>query len=150
MAHSWVRKIPAVTLDGREFPYPYLKRVESTNNALSDQFIQEFTTLVNKTMIENQVKMIFQMGFGGGAVRDKGNDKITGYPHRKAVYSFVYDLFYPSESSMKVAVTCQNKMQNIVDKCYNKDNQEKRLFWGTFGITDITNPTIRRMYYDDE
>lgn len=46
-------------------------------------------------MEENEVKMIFQMGFGGGEMREKGKDNVTGYQHRNAVYNFVYDLFCP-------------------------------------------------------
>lgn len=44
----------------------------------------------------------------------------------------------------------QNQMQTIVNKYYNADGQQKRLFWGSFGITDITDPTIQRMYYNSD
>lgn len=42
-------------------------------------------------------------------------------------------------------------MQAIVDKDFNYDKeQEQRVFWGTFGDTDIRKTTIRDMYYDEK
>jgi len=40
-------------------------------------------------------------------------------------------------------------MQDIADKHYN-DSHERRLFAFTFGDTNISNPDIRKMYYDSE
>jgi len=96
------------------------------------------------------------MGFGGGAMKSKGEEKVNGikvttYPHRDAVWNFVYDLFYEPGAG-ELAASLQSEMQDIVDKYLNTDNQEKRLFWGTFGNaedTDMSKEKVQKMFYDD-
>jgi hypothetical protein len=152
---SFVRKWPSVTMDGREFPYPYEKRVNVTTNALSDEFLNAFVKIIDDVISrENKIHMVVQMGMGGGAYRAKGNNKvgdltITSIPHRNAVYSFVFDLFYENGYKER-AIQLQRDMQGIVDKYFNRDLQERRFFWGTFGDTNISRPNIRSMYYDSD
>jgi hypothetical protein len=103
---------------------------------------------------EPNVKLVFQIGFSGGAFRAKGNDMvgdttITSIPHRESVCSFVFDLFYTPGNEQK-AIDLQNDMQEIVDKYFHNDSHERRYFWGSFGDTNISNPDIRKMYYDNE
>ena len=43
-----------------------------------------------------------------------------------------------------------NDIQGILDKYFHNDSQERRVFWGSFGDTNISNPDIRKMYYDSE
>ena len=64
---------------------------------------------------ESDVKLVFQIGFGGGAIRAKGNDKvgdttITSIPHRDDVFGFVFDLFYTPGNEEK-AIVLQNDIQ---------------------------------------
>jgi hypothetical protein len=40
-------------------------------------------------------------------------------------------------------------MQSVVDQHFSS-NQEQRVFWGSFGDTDISKNEIRQMYYDSE
>lgn len=154
LAQHFVRLWPQVTFNGREFNLPYKKRINVTTNALTDEFVDAFTDKIAESMDERKVHLVFQMALGGGAYRSKGNDvvdgrTVTSFPHRKSVWNFVYDLFYQPGKEQR-AVQLQNEMQSIVDKHFNKDRQEKRFFWGTFGNTKMSEDSVRKMYYDDE
>jgi len=153
LAHHFVRRWPQVTLSGREFSLPYKKRINVTMNELTDEFVDAFTKKVDESMDEKKVHMVFQMAFGGGAYRSKGNDvvdglTVTSFPNRKFVWNFVYDLFYEPGKEQR-AIDLQNEMQVIVDNHFNKDKQEKRFFWGTFGNTKMSQNSVQKMYYDD-
>jgi len=154
LAHHFVRHFPQTTIDGREFNLPYKKRINVTTNAISDEFLEKWFKQVDQTMNENGIHLIFQMAFGGGAYRAKGKEAVDGltvtsYPHRqKFVWNFVYDLFYEPGKEQR-AIDLQNEMQAIVDSYFNNDKQERRMFWGTFGDTNMSKPSVQRMYYDN-
>jgi hypothetical protein len=150
---SFVRKWPAVTRDGREWNQPYKKRVNGTTRAISNAFINAFVDLVDRVLSEPHVKLIFQMAFGGGALRSKGKDNVDGVsvtsiPHRNMVWLFVFDLFY-DDGYEKEAELFQSEMQNIIDDHFSH-GQEIRFFWGSFADTDISKEEIRKMYYDND
>jgi len=155
LSHSFVRYWPFVTLDGREFKYPYHKRINLTWNAIPVQFLEAWCKKVDD-VVKNQpfIHMVIQMGMGGGAVRAKGNEKVggltvTSIPQRKFVYNFVFDLFY-EYGHEEEAKKLQEDMQKIIaDNQFNNDNQERRFFWGTFGDTDMSKPEVIKMYYDN-
>lgn len=152
LSDSFVRRFPLTTDEGREFRYPYKKRTNVAMTALPDSFIQRFTEEIDSVVShEPGVKLVFQMAFGGGAFRDKGKQMVGGtlFPHRDSVYTFVYDLFYQPGYEER-AITLQNQMQGILDQHLYATSPEKRPFWGTFGNTNISDPTIRAMYYDSE
>ncbi len=155
LSDSFVRRFPATTLDGREFKYPYNKRVNVTVKALSDEFVDHFSQKMDEVVWnEAGVKLVFQMAFGGGSFRAKGNEKlndstITSIPHRDSVFTFVFDLFYEPGYEER-ATELQSDMQGIVNKYFHNDSHERRVFWGSFGDTNISDPKIRQMYYDDE
>lgn len=99
IADSHVRKFPTVTpITGRQFDRPYKKRINVTYDPLNKNFLDEFCNLIDKVLTENRVKLVFQMVFGGGAVRSKGRELkekgFVNYPHRESIYGFVFDLFY--------------------------------------------------------
>lgn len=149
LSDSFVRRWPALTPDGREFKYPYTKRINCTMNALTDTFITEFVGMINKVVKETfGVKLVFQMVFGGGAYQNTPRQEVTSIPHRDYVYCFIFDLFYKSgfEDNAK---QLQREMQNLIDAHFSTD-QELRVFWGTFDDTDISKKSIRKMYYDSE
>jgi hypothetical protein len=52
------------------------------------------------------------------------------------------------EGGEKDAETFQGWMQSLVNDHFGK--QEIRMLWGSFGDTDISDPTIRKDYYDDK
>jgi FAD/FMN-containing dehydrogenase len=155
LSDSFVRRsLSSITSDGREFKYPYKKRVNVTVKALSDEFVNRFCAKIDDVVSkESDVKLVFQMAFGGGAFRVKGNDvngiKVTSIPHRDGVYNFVFDLFYKPNGKQR-AIDLQKEMQDIIDKCFHEESHERRVFWGTFENTDISNPDVRKMYYNNE
>jgi hypothetical protein len=155
LSDSFVRRFPYTTLAGREFKYPYKKRVNCTIKALSNEFVDALSAKIDEVVTkEPGVKLAFQMSFGGGAVRAKGNDMvgdttITSIPQRDVVYTFSFELFYTPGNEGK-AIDLQKDMQEIVDKYFHNDSHERRSFHATFGDTNISNPDIRKMYYDSE
>ncbi|QSJ14844.1 FAD-binding protein [Nostoc sp. UHCC 0702] len=149
LSNSFVRRHPATTDEGREFDYPYKKRINCTTNALTDDFIQQFVDMVDKVVMKTKgVKLVFQMLMGGGAYQNTESRKVTSIPHRDYVFCFVFDLFY-RRGFEKAAEELQKQMQIVVDKHFSS-NQEQRVFWGSFGDTDIRKSEIRQMYYDSE
>src|SRR5690606_31092755 len=71
LSQSFVRTWPGVTPDGREFAYPYKKRVNCTMSGLSDAFVNEFVRMISHLALnESHVKLVFQMAFGGGAFKN--------------------------------------------------------------------------------
>jgi hypothetical protein len=155
LSDSLVRWFPLTTLAGREFKYPYKKRVNCTVQALSNEFVEQFCTKIDEVVTkESGVKMLCEVGLNGGALRAKGNEMvgdttITSIPHRDAIFDLSFYLFYTPGNEEK-AITLQNDMQDIVDKYFHNDSHERRFFWGSFGDTNISNPNIRKMYYDSE
>jgi len=154
LADSFVRRFPMTTWTGREWKYPYKKRLNGTLKAISDDFINKFVDIMDHVIEkEPDMKLVFQMGFGGGASRAKGHDNvggvtITSIPNRNIVYQFVFDLFY-RDHAVEKAVALQAKMQSIVEDDFS-NGQEKRFFWGSFEDTNMSNEKIRNMYYDSE
>lgn len=149
LSDSFVRRFPATTRDGREFKYPYKKRINCTTNALTDDFIDNFVDMVDKVVMKTEgVKLVFQMLMGGGAYQNTERRQATSIPHRDYVFCFVFDLFY-KQGFEQNAVILQEQMQSVVDQHFSS-NQEQRVFWGSFGDTDITKDKIRNMYYDSE
>ncbi|MGB1241150.1 MAG: FAD-binding protein [Chitinophagales bacterium] len=148
LSNSFVRRFPGTTIDGREFRYPYKKRVNCTMKGLSDAFVEKLVEIISDVVSTSGVKLIFQMSIGGGAYQNTENRQITSIPHRDYTYCFVFDIFYKRRHE-ETAIGFQDKMQQIVDDHFNND-QERRVFWGTFGDTDISKQAVRQMYYDDE
>ena len=150
-----VRRFPKTTLNGREFKYQYNKRFNLTIKALSDEFVDNFCAKIDNVVSkESGVKLCCQMAFGGGAYRAKGSDMvgnttITSIPLRDVVFDFSFDLFY-KPGYEQTAIDLQQEMQDIVDKHFHNDSHERRSFAFTFGDTNISNPDIRKMYYDNE
>ena len=66
--------------------------------------------------------------------------------HRDQTFFFVFDLFY-EDGYEERAIELQEEMQELIDRCYNH-GQERRLFWGTFGNTNMHDPSVIKMYYD--
>jgi FAD/FMN-containing dehydrogenase len=149
LSDSFVRRWPATTHDGREFPYPYKKRINCTTTALTDDFIEQFVDMVDEVLMQTEgVKLVFQMLMGGGAYQNTERRPATSISHRDYVFCFVFDLFY-RQGFEQDAIDLQNRMQIVVDKHFS-GNQEQRVFWGSFGDTDISKTEVRQMYYDSE
>lgn len=149
ISNSFVRRWPMTTWDGREFPHPYKKRINCTMHPLSDEFVSHFVDLVDDVVTGSSgVKLVFQMLFGGGEYKAKGRTA-TSIPQRDYVYCFVFDLFYKSGHEQD-AIDFQQRMQQVVDTHFSPE-QERRVFWGTFGQasdTKMKRPQVQKMFYD--
>lgn len=149
LSDSFVRRWPATTMDGREFKHPYKKRVNCTMKALTDAFVEKLVEMISHVVINvPNVKLVFQMSIGGGNYQKNKQSDIASISHRDYVYCFVFDLFY-KKGFETTAIKLQEDMQLLIDNHFN-NGQERRVFWGSFGDTDISKPTIRQMYYDSE
>jgi hypothetical protein len=143
-----VRRFPSTTWDGREFKYPYKKRVNSTVHELSDEFIDRFVDMVDLVVTQTDgIYLVFQMLIGGGDLRDSKRRPQTSIPRRDLVYFFVFDLFY-DEGFEDVAEQLQAEMQQIVSSVYTPQ-QEERLLWGSFEDINMSEEKVVNYYYDD-
>jgi hypothetical protein len=151
LSDSFVRRYPQTTWCGREFKYPYKKRINVTTKSLTDDFIKNLADLLDKVVMQTKgVYLVFQMLIGGGELKYSKHRPETSIPRRDFVYCLIFDLFY-EEGFISVAINLQDELQGIVDT-YFSPGQEQRLFWGSFGDdTDIKNPNnlVRNYYYDD-
>ncbi len=150
LSDSFVRRWPATTAEGREFDYPYQKRINCTAKALTDEFIDGLVALVDKVVTQtDSVRLVFQMLLGGGNYRHSKQRPSTSIPRRDFVFCFVFDLFHDDDAAAEAeAVTLQDEMQTLIDAHFSGP-QEQRLFWGTFRDTNMTNPVVQNYYYDD-
>jgi hypothetical protein len=104
--------------------------------------------LVDKVVSETPcVYLVFQMAIGGGNFQKSSRRAATALSRWDFVFTFVFDLFYDDDRA-GVAEALQDEMQAIIDAQFSA-GQEQRLFWGSFGETDITNESVRNCYYDD-
>lgn len=148
LSDSFVRRPPFTTLDGREFKYPYKKRINCTTNSLTDAFVDQFVNLVDKVvMATDGVYLVFQMLIGGGSLQDSARRAETSIPRRDFVFCFIFDLFY-DDGKEQIAIDLQNEMQSLINTHFSV-GQEQRLLWGSFGDPDMAKPAVRDLYYDD-
>lgn len=59
MSNTFVRNT-GMTKDGREFKFPYVKRLNCTTEALSPAFVEAFINLVDEAISERKVKLVFR------------------------------------------------------------------------------------------
>lgn len=147
LSDLFVRRYPLTTLSGREFRFPYKKRLNCTSGALTDEFVDRFVEMVDTVIETDGVYLVFQMFIGGGQFQKATRRASTSIPRRDAVFGFVFDLFY-SEGNEQAAEQLQDEMQDLIRAHYSGD-QEQRLFWGSFGDPDMTKESVRNCYYDD-
>jgi FAD/FMN-containing dehydrogenase len=146
MANSFVRR-SGTTADGREFADPYKKRVNCTRQPLSTKFVEAFVDLVDRVVNSDNVLLVVQMSFGGGAYASPVPDPpVNSICHRDIAVGIVFDCFYEPGGELQ-AETFQQDMHNLLAEF--SGTQEIRMLWGTFGDTDISDPGVRNCYYDD-
>lgn len=145
MCDSWVRRW-GTTLDGREFVYPYKKRLNGTFEPLSDAFINGFADLVTTAIFDRKVRIVYQMVLGGGMHSGHVNRQYTSCSRRDVTIAVVFDVFY-TDGNEAVAVGYQDAMKELLNNTVAEKDQV-RLFWGSFGDTDLNNVWVN--YYDSE
>jgi Berberine and berberine like len=142
---------------GREFHYPYMKRLFVSEKPLTARFVEEFTDLVDDVINDadnNDIKVVFQMALGGGQVKNPHGAEIptniVAMSGRNYTISIVFDIFY-NDKKREIKLKADNfekRMQTLVDKEF-KGDREIRMQWGSFGDTNMSDETIVKMYYDN-
>ncbi|MDB5579624.1 MAG: hypothetical protein JWR80_4800 [Bradyrhizobium sp.] len=146
MANSFVRRT-GTTPDGREFADPYKKRLNCTKQPISTKFVTAFVDLLDRVVNSDKVLLCFQMFIGGGAFASPvPQPPVNAICNRDVVLGIVFDCFYEPGGEAE-AEGFQQEMQNLLPDYSGA--QEIRMLWGTFGDTQITDPSIRKLYYDD-
>ena len=150
VAHKGVRSEGlGVTELGREFNFPYRKRVQCMLDKLpedkADEFAKEFGKLVSDVVRDRDLLLVVQMLLGGGKVQSNDVKKFTGIPYRNQAFLFVFDVFYRNAKAEVRAVTIQDRMQELLDRTGGFNN---RLFWGSFGREDGETDMSRRLVQD--
>ncbi|CAM9964008.1 unnamed protein product [Ectocarpus sp. 12 AP-2014] len=143
MSNAFVRN-SGMTRDGREYKFPYVKRLNCTIDALTDEFVEKFVDLVHEAITTREVKLVFQMVMGGGAYEENGAKGITSIPHRNNVIGIVFDVFY-EEDGKDVATELHNKFGALLP-CFSK-GKDIRMTWGSFG--EIKMEKMWENYYGD-
>jgi FAD/FMN-containing dehydrogenase len=156
LSDSFVRRVGLGTTllgdQGREFSFPYLKRLNVFEKPLTESFVNSFTELINDVITDrdrDNIKLVFQMVLGGGQVRKLGEQSITSISCRNYTIGIVFDIFYNNEKSgMKdKADAFQKRMGELIDKEF-KGEREIRMHWGSFGNTNMDE--VWPYYYDDK
>lgn len=145
MSDQYVQRAGTVS-DGREFVYPYKKRLNGTSKPLTEEYIQELTDIMDDAMHERGIYVVLLTVLGGGAFKDSPNRKFGAGQHRDSIVPVVFDIFY-GEGFESLAEDYQDRMTSILSDTV-KEKDTLRYAWGTFGDTDINN--VWPYYYDDE
>lgn len=149
-AHLGVRKLKKKN-NYREFAEPYVKRVNGFYEPMSEAFATDFAQLVSDTIQDRRVKLVVQMLVGGGNLKNKAGTNGTGLPHRAISWGTVYDVFY-TEGHRAVAVDYQLRMKEILERTMPTNQDNVRVFWGSYGTAAETNMSDARVvdqYYGD-
>jgi hypothetical protein len=127
---------------GREFTFPYKKRLQCTTKPLTQQFVNDFSNLVRDVIHgpdKENIKLVFQMTLGGGQVKNPGekgsrrvNTSISGRDHVIGIVLAKANRF-------------QERMQMLVDEEFGED---LRMQWGSFGNVDMKE--VWQHYYDSK
>ena len=136
-------------MGAREYPEPYLKRLNCTKKPISDAFIERFVELIDRVVKSKTVKLVFQMFIGGGAYASPDpSPAVNSICHRDVTLGIVFDCFYIGARGLNNAKRFQDEMQNLLEEFSGE--QEIRMLWGSFRDTDLSKEEIRKLYYDDE
>ncbi|CBJ33760.1 conserved unknown protein [Ectocarpus siliculosus] len=143
MSNAFVRNT-GMTRDGREYKFPYVKRLNCTTDTLTDEFVQKFIDLVHEAITTREVKLVFQMVMGGGAYEGNGTKGITSIPHRNNVIGIVFDVFYEKDGK-DIANKLHKKFGALLPS-FSK-GKDIRMTWGSFG--EIKMEKMWESYYGD-
>ena len=116
-------------------------------SAVQKDIKQAFVDLLDRVVNSDKVLLCFQMFIGGGAFASPvPQPPVNSICNRDVVLGIVFDCFYEPGGEAE-AEGFQQDMQNLLADY--SGTQEIRMLWGTFGDTHITDPAIRKLYYDD-
>lgn len=145
MCDSWVRNF-GMPHEGREYNYPYEKRLNGTFEPLTQGFVERFATLVTTTIGDPSVRTVFQMTLGGGMHRHNPNKKYTACARRNVTIGIVFDIFYTNDRAKDTALKYQETMRQLLEDEVH-EGEKVRFIWGSYGCTDMSK--VWENYYDN-
>lgn len=132
--------------DGREFVYPYKKRLNGTVKPITADFVDEFCALLDDIMDEKDVYVILLAIVGGGQFKNHPKRADTAGQKRDSNMMLCCDVFYTKDHEA-LAEEYQERIRRILVQTTEAEDSV-RFAWGTFGETDINK--VWGNYYDDE
>jgi FAD/FMN-containing dehydrogenase len=139
------------THDGREFAYPFKKRVVVFRKAMTAEFKRDFVTLVDDSMNAG-LKVVVQVLAGGGKYRNPPAGRlVTRAQFRDLAFALVFDVFYfPNDAGRQRALQAQAAMRALMTK---HSIEDLRMFWGSYEENDnedeLALDNVADKYYDD-
>ncbi|KAH7010903.1 uncharacterized protein B0I36DRAFT_324513 [Microdochium trichocladiopsis] len=138
-----------LTGSSREFPYPYVKRTNSTRSTSlskdgwADWFVGRVNDVVKTKGNGLWISSQMQVYGGKNSMFPKGVGNGTSYCNRDATISGTWDVFY--SETKEAADAWQKKNDEGVVQHYSKEDQ--RVLWGSWGDWDMKN--VWKHYYDE-
>ncbi|KAJ1334056.1 FAD-binding protein [Microdochium nivale] len=134
----------------REFPYPYVKRTNSTASLTlsQDKWSEWFAGRVNEVVgtKDNGLWISAQMQVYGGtaSMLHRGVGNGTSYCNRDATIGGTWDVFY--QDTREAAEAWQAKNDEGQVQYYSK--RDRRVLWGSWGDWDMKK--VWPCYYDED
>ena len=144
IASMWLFKTP------REFPYPYVKRTNTTNSlelsktGWSDWFSGRVNEVLKTKGNGLWVSSQLQVYGGKESMFLKNEDNGTSYCFRDATIGGTWDVFY--ENTKEAAEKWQAENDKGAVKYFSKE--DRRVLWGSYGDWDMKN--VWPLYYDPD
>ncbi len=96
--------------------------------------MEKLVDLVEETIEDRDVRLVFQLGLGGGAHRHHERRSLTSCSRRDTACLVVYEVFYEPENESKEQ-ELQEKMWRILPEEF-AENDSVQLMWGSYGDTE--------------
>lgn len=132
----------------REFPYPYIKRTNTTDSTTLDKdgwpawFTGRVNELVNDKHNGLYISSQLQVMGGKNSMLWKHANNGTAYSWRKSTLTGTWDVFY--EDNQKGAESWQKKND---DGLGHFCKQDRRLLWGSYGDWDMKK--VWQFYHEE-
>lgn len=134
----------------REFPYPYVKRINSTKSVAlsasgwSDWFSGRINEIVKNK--DNRLWVVSQLQVYGGkhSMFQKNANNGTSYCFRDATFVGSWDIFH--QDAEEAAKQWQEENDKGVVKYYS--DKDRRVLWGSYGCWDMKK--VWQFYYDPD
>ncbi|KAF5012818.1 hypothetical protein FDECE_1107 [Fusarium decemcellulare] len=140
----WLFKSP------REFPYPYVKRTNSTKSlALSKSGWSDwFSGRINEVIKDKKnglwVSSQLQVYGGKGSMFQRNANNGTAYCFRDATFGGTWDVFYQNTKEAAEQWQAENDKGAVT----HFSKEDRRVLWGSYGDWNMKN--VWQFYYDPD
>jgi hypothetical protein len=146
IASMWLFKSP------REFPYPYVKRTNSTKSLtlsksgwsgwFSGRLDEVIKTVGNGLWVSSQLQV-----YGGkGSMFQRNANNGTAYCFRDANFGGTWDVFYQDEKEGTKEAAEKWQAENDRGALTHFSPEDRRVLWGSYGDWNMKN--VWQFYYD--